>query len=98
MVGVGISETKTLAKLTNYAAKKYLSPKGAYVLTNPRWIRRLMQITDVGEVWGVGQQYKNRFNTMGIETAYQLAICEPGKIRQCLGKVLERTCLELTKK
>lgn len=94
-VGVGIGETKTLAKLANYAAKKYPTTKGTCVLTNPRWIRRLMQITDVGEVWGVGRQYKNRLNTMGIETVYQLAVCEPGKIRQHFGVVLERTCLEL---
>lgn len=94
-VSVGIGGTKTMAKLANYAAKKYPATKGVCVLTNPRWIRRLMQITDVGEVWGVGRQYKNRLNTMGIETVYQLAICEPGKIRQHFGVVLERTCLEL---
>ncbi|WP_350657330.1 hypothetical protein [Psychrobacter sp. S1-30-MNA-CIBAN-0213] len=32
---------------------------------------------------------------MGIHTVYQLAICEPAKIRQYFGVVLERTCLEL---
>lgn len=35
-VGVGIGETKTLAKLANYAAKKYPATKGTCVLTNPR--------------------------------------------------------------
>lgn len=94
-VGVGIGETKTLAKLANYAAKKYPATKGTCVLTNPRWIRRLMQITDVGEVWGVGRRYKDRLNAMGVESVYQLAICEPEKIRQHFGVVLERTCLEL---
>lgn len=94
-VGVGIGETKTLAKLANHATKQYPATKGVCVLTNPRWIRRLMQITDVGEVWGVGRRYKDRLNTMGVETVYQLAICEPGKIRQHFGVVLERTCLEL---
>ena len=94
-VGVGIGETKTLAKLANYAAKKYPATKGTCVLTNPRWIRRLMQITDIAEVWGVGRRYAKHLNDMGIETVYQLAICEPGKIRQHFGVVLERTCLEL---
>lgn len=94
-VGVGIGETKTLAKLANHAAKKYPATKGVCVLTNPRWIRRLMQITDVAEVWGVGRRYKHRLNALGIETVYQLAICEPAKIRQHFGVVLERTCLEL---
>ena len=94
-VGVGIGKTKTLAKLANHAAKKYPATKGVCVLTNERWIRRLMQITDIGEVWGVGRRYKQRLNKLGVETVYQFAICEPEKIRQHFGVVLERTCLEL---
>lgn len=94
-VGVGIGQTKTLAKLANYAAKTYPATKGICVLTQATWIRRLMQITAVGEVWGVGRRYVRRLNAMGIHTVYQLAICEPAKIRQHFGVVLERTCLEL---
>lgn len=94
-VGVGIGKTKTLAKLANHAAKKYPATRGVCVLVNERWIRRLMQITDVGEVWGIGRRYKQRLNALGVETVQQLAICEPGKIRQHFGVVLERTCLEL---
>lgn len=94
-VGVGIGSTKTMAKLANHAAKKYPATKGVCVLENIRWIRRIMQITDVGELWGVGRRYKLRLNEMGIHTVYQLAICESGKIRQHFGVVLERTCLEL---
>ena len=87
--------TKTMEKLANHAAKKHPATKGVCVLENLRWIRRIMQITDVGEVWGVGRRYKIRLNSMGIYTVYQLAICEPAKIRQHFGVVLERTCLEL---
>ena len=94
-VGVGIGITKTMAKLANHAAKKYPATKGVCVLENIRWIRRIMQITDVGELCGVGRRYKVRLNEMGIHTVYQLSICEPGKIRQHFGVVLERTCLEL---
>ena len=94
-VCVGIGSTKTMAKLANHAAKKHPATKGVCVLENLRWIRRIMQITDVGEVWGVGHRYKIRLNEMGVHTVYQLAICEPAKIRQHFGVVLERTCLEL---
>ena len=94
-VGVGIGTTKTMAKLANHAAKTYPATKGVCVLENIRWIRRIMQITDIGELWGVGRRYKLRLNEMGIHTVYQLAICEPAKIRQHFGVVLERTCLEL---
>ncbi|MGP4952746.1 DinB/UmuC family translesion DNA polymerase, partial [Psychrobacter sp. T6-1] len=94
-VSVGIGSTKTMAKLANHAAKKYPATNGICVLESLRWIRRLMQITDVGELWGVGRRYKLRLNAMGIHTVHQLAVCEPGKIRQHFGVVLERTCLEL---
>ncbi len=94
-VGVGIGSTKTMAKLANHAAKKYQATKGVCVLKELSWIRRLMQITDVGELWGVGRRYKVRLNEMGIHTVYQLAVCEPAKIKQHFGVVLERTCLEL---
>jgi len=94
-VGVGIGTTKTMAKLANHAAKTYPATKGVCVLDNIRWIRRIMQITDVGELWGVGRRYKTKLNEMGIHTVYQLAVCAPAKIRQYFGVVLERTCLEL---
>ena len=94
-VGIGIGSTKTMAKLANHAAKKYPATKGVCVLKDLTWIRRLMQITDISELWGVGSRYKVRLNEMGIHTVYQLAICEPAKIRQHFGVVLERTCLEL---
>ena len=94
-VGVGIGSTKTMAKLANHAAKKYPATKGVCVLENIRWIRRIMQITDIGELWGVGRRYKLRLNEMDIHTVYQLAVCAPAKIRQHFGVVLERTCLEL---
>lgn len=94
-VSIGIGSTKTMAKLANFAAKKYPATKGVCVLESLRWIRRLMQITEVGELWGVGRRYKARLNHLGIYTVYQLAICEPAKIRQHFGVVLERTCLEL---
>ncbi|WP_413521140.1 Y-family DNA polymerase [Psychrobacter glacincola] len=92
---VGMGSTKTMAKLANHAAKKHPATKGVCVLQDLRWIRRIMQITDVGEVWGVGRRYKIRLNSMGIHTVYQLAVCAPAKIRQHFGVVLERTCLEL---
>ncbi len=93
--GVGIGITKTIAKLANHAAKKYPATKGVCVLKNLTWIRRLMKITDVGELWDVGRRYKVRLSKMGIYIVYQLAVCEPAKIRQHFGVVLEFTCLEI---
>nr|MDT0253980.1 Y-family DNA polymerase [Endozoicomonas sp.] len=72
-IGVGISTTRTLAKLANYAAKKYRATEGVVDLTSPVRQRRLMDITPVGEVWGVGRRIAKRLEAAGIHTAGQSA-------------------------
>ena len=51
-VCVGIAPTRTLAKLANYAAKKFASTKGVVDLTDSTRQRRLLAIVPVEEVWG----------------------------------------------
>ena len=94
-VCVGISTTKTLAKLANHAAKTYPACKGVVDLTDHHRQRRLMQITPVEEVWGVGRRISKRLNEMGIETALDLANSNPKWIRKHFSVVLERTQTEL---
>lgn len=94
-VSVGIAPTKTLAKLANYGAKKYPATKGVCVLDNENWTRRLLSITPVGEVWGIGKRLSKRLNALGIETAYQLSIRNPKAMRQQFSVVMERICREL---
>ena len=55
-VCVGIAPTKTLAKLANYAAKKFKATQGVVDLTDPQRPKKLMEITPVGEVWGCRSQ------------------------------------------
>lgn len=50
-VGVGIGPTKTLAKLANYAAKKWPATGGVVDLHDEARRARLMAITPVEEVW-----------------------------------------------
>ncbi|MEH8173623.1 protein UmuC, partial [Aeromonas veronii] len=54
-VGVGIGPTKTLAKLANYAAKKWPATGGVVDLRDELRRARLMAITPVDEVWGIGR-------------------------------------------
>ena len=54
-----------------------------------------MSITPVSEVWGIGKRLTKRLNQLGIETAYQLSICDPKAMRQQFSVVMERTCREL---
>lgn len=94
-IGVGISTTKTLAKLANYAAKHYRATGGVVELTSPARQQRLMEITPVNEVWGVGRRIGARLGALGIHTAAQLAASNRCWIKKQFSVVLERTVCEL---
>lgn len=94
-VGVGIAPTKTLAKLANYAAKKYPATHGVVDLMEQTRQRNLMAITPVEEIWGIGRKLSYQLNTVGIDTALKLADVEPAWIKKQFNVVLERTVHEL---
>ena len=94
-VGVGIAPTKTLAKLANFAAKKWTKTDGVVDLSDPQRQRRLMALLPVSEVWGVGHRLSKRLDVMGIKTVLQLAQSDTGFIRKNFSVVLERTVREL---
>ena len=94
-VCVGISTTKTLAKLANRGAKSFPATGGVVDLTDPERQRKLMAITEVGDIWGVGPRIAKRLNEMGIQTALELANADPKWIRKHFSVVLERTLTEL---
>lgn len=94
-VGVGIAPTKTLAKLANYAAKKYPKTLGVVDLTVPERQQRLMKITPVSEVWGIGYQLTKKLNLFGITTVWDLARSDPAMMQRKFSIVLSRTIEEL---
>lgn len=94
-VCVGIAPTKTLAKLANHGAKKYAATAGVVDLTDRERQRRLLGITKVGEVWGVGKRIEDKLHCMGIYTALDLAKACPNTIRSRFSVTLERTLREL---
>ncbi|MBM6478161.1 Y-family DNA polymerase [Raoultella ornithinolytica] len=95
-VGVGIAQTKTLAKLANHAAKQWQRQTGGVVdLSNIEKQRKLMAALPVNEVWGVGRRISKKLETMGIKTVLQLADTDIRFIRKHFNVVLERTVREL---
>ncbi|EJR0223641.1 MULTISPECIES: Y-family DNA polymerase [Raoultella] len=95
-VGVGIAQTKTLAKLANHAAKKWQRQTGGVVdLSNFEKQRKLMAALPVDEVWGVGRRISKKLEAMGIKTVLQLADTDIRFIRKHFNVVLERTVREL---
>ncbi|SHI56597.1 DNA polymerase V [Malonomonas rubra DSM 5091] len=72
-VCIGIAPTKTLAKLANYAAKKYPATRGSVDLMAEQRQKKLLEITPVDEVWGVGRKSAQKLKLLGIRSALQLA-------------------------
>lgn len=95
MVGVGIAPSKTLAKLANFAAKKWRGTGGVVDLSDPARQRKLLALLPVEEVWGVGRRLTRQLQAMGIHTALQLADCDTRLARKTFSVVLERTIREL---
>lgn len=95
-VGVGIAQTRTLAKLANHAAKKWLQRTGGVVdLSNPAHQRKLMAVLPVDEVWGIGRRISKKLEAMGFKTVLDLADADIRFIRKHFTVVLERTVREL---
>ena len=95
-VGVGIGQTKTLAKLANHAAKRWQRQSGGVVdLSNVDRQRKLMAALPVDETWGVGRRITKKLEAMGIKTVLDLADTDIRFIRKHFNVVLERTVREL---
>ncbi|RJG12916.1 translesion error-prone DNA polymerase V subunit UmuC [Pseudomonas cavernicola] len=95
-VGVGIATTKTLAKLANHSAKRWQRQTGGVVdLRDPDRRDKVLKVTDVSEVWGIGRRMTEHLAEMNIRTALDLAQADAWTLRQKFSVVVEKTAREL---
>ncbi|MGR9014227.1 MAG: Y-family DNA polymerase [Gammaproteobacteria bacterium] len=94
-VCVGLGPTKTLAKLANFAAKKWPKTGGVLDLTDPVRREKLMRIVPVGEVWGIGSRTSAKLNQIGINTIWDLAAHPEKRIQTQFNIVVARIVMEL---
>lgn len=92
---VGIAPTKTLTKVAARFAKKYPGYLGACVIDTEEKRRKALELTDIGDVWGVGRRLHRRFDNMGVEKAIQFADMERSRVESFLNVVGQRTWREL---
>lgn len=95
IIGVGLAPTKTLAKLANHAAKKWTQTNGVVDLSDRIRQRKLLHLTDVSDIWGIGLRISRRMNQLGITTALQLAESNISMIRKNFDVIVERITREL---
>jgi DNA polymerase V len=103
--GIGIAPTRTLAKLANHVAKSAERKPGSYPavhagvchlgLLTAVDMDRLLQATEVGDVWGIGRRIGAQMQAEGIATVADLLAVPVPAIRARWGVVLERTVREL---
>lgn len=95
-VGVGVGKTKTLAKLNNWASKKWKAKTGSVVvILDDERQNKLLSFADVGEVWGCGSRTQKRLELMGVTKAIDLARYDKKSLRQMFNVNIERTAREL---
>lgn len=103
--GVGIGQTKTLAKLANHIAKTAERKPGSYpaelaqvcnlAALPAQDLDDVLATTLVEEVWGVGRRIAAQLHESGIHTVLDLARLDPATVRSRWNVVLERTVREL---
>ncbi|WP_306423276.1 DinB/UmuC family translesion DNA polymerase [Atopomonas sediminilitoris] len=95
-VGIGIAPTKTLAKLANHAAKRWQQQTGGVVdLRDPERRNKLLRITPVGDIWGIGSRLSAQLKALNINTAWELTQADVWTLRQRFNVLMEKTVREL---
>ena len=103
--GIGIGDTKTLAKLANHIAKTAERKPGSYPLHlaqvcnlaafTPSELKAVFAATAVNEVWGVGRQITKQLVEGGVNTVLDLVRLDPAMVKRRWSVILERTVREL---
>lgn len=94
-VSIGMSHTKTLAKIASKLCKKYPKLNSACLMQRPEDIRKVLEKFPVADVWGIGRKQAKMFNECHIETAAQLCDLPEEWIDNRLNITGKRTWLEL---
>jgi DNA polymerase V len=95
-VSVGLSTSKTLAKIANHRAKKELHLDGvATMQPDSEDTKAFLERLPVTEIWGVAGRSAARLHSLGIETAWQLRNASHKHLRSHFSVVMERILWEL---
>ena len=94
-VSIGMATSKTLAKLANRIAKKSDKANGVLDLTTARFQDKALEMTPIGDVWGIGRRYARFLTVKGIHTALDFKHADPVMIQKKMGINGIRTQKEL---
>lgn len=72
-VSIGISSSKTLAKVASKYAKKFPGYHGVCEIRTEEQRQKALATFEIGDVWGIGRKAKARLLAGGISTALQFS-------------------------
>ncbi|MFM7838600.1 MAG: Y-family DNA polymerase, partial [Chitinophagaceae bacterium] len=88
-VSVGVAPTKVLSKVANRLSKKdKLGTRGVVVLDTDEKIQAALEQTAVKDLWGIGRQYAEKLQALGIGNGWQLRNLPIEWVRKNLGGVV----------
>lgn len=94
-VSAGLAPTKTLAKIAAHFAKKYPGYQGVCVIDTEEKVEKALELTEIGDVWGIGRRTARKLRAEGITTALQFARLDNNLVRHQYTIAGERTWREL---
>lgn len=92
---LGISTTKTLAKIAARFAKKYAGYQGACIIDSDDKRLKALALTDIADVWGIGRRLAPKLKERGINTALDFCNIPQVHIKERYSITTFRTWLEL---
>lgn len=94
-ISIGISKTKTLAKIANHHAKKISAYRDALCILDEQRIEEALKRIKTRDVWGIGRQYEKFLSQNRIANALELKNADDKFIKHYLTVVGYKTVLEL---
>ena len=92
---LGIATTRTLAKVASKFAKKYSGYRGCCMIPDDNARRKALELTSIGDVWGIGRRLQKKFAYIGVENALQFADMERATVERMMNVGGCRTWREL---
>ncbi len=93
-VSIGIASSKTLAKIANDVAKRYISER-VFHLDSITKINTVLDDCKTRDIWGIGRKYEKKLHNLNINTAAELAKLPEATARHMFGIAMWRIIQEL---
>ena len=94
-VSIGLSETKTLAKIANHLAKKNPNYAGVCILKDKKTIDKALREIEINNVWGIGRRLSIFLKKYNVRTAKDFIFLDRQWIKKNMGIVGEKIYFEL---